>query len=78
MRTQLNSIEAIQRIAKNVPHGVGKDFDKLTGEYRAYQCETDIKENWFIEESGKDCEGVPYIKWKFRDKYWAKAFKIIN
>lgn len=48
------------------------------GEYRAYQNETDIKETWYIEESGSDSEGAPYVKWKPLDKYWAKVFKITD
>ena len=36
MGTQLNSIKAIQRIARKVPHAVGKDFDKIFGVYKAY------------------------------------------
>ena len=74
----VNSIEAIQRIVRKVPYVVGKDFDKLIREYRAYQCETEIKENWFIEECVKDCESAPYIKWKPLDKCWTKVFKITN
>lgn len=44
LHSQSNSMKAIQKIAKKVPHAVGKDFDKFIEEYRAYQSETDIKE----------------------------------
>ena len=73
MCTQLNSIESLQRIARKVLHAVGKDFDKIIGEYRAYQCEIEIKESCFIEENSKDCECAPYIKWKPLDKYWTSV-----
>ena len=63
MRTQSNSPDAIERIDKKVPHAVeAKNVDKLMGEYRAYQNETEIKENWCIKESGNDSEGAPYVK----------------
>ena len=79
MRTQSNSPDAIQRIAKKVFHAVeAKNIDKLMGEYRAYQNETEIKENWYIQESGNDSEGAPYVKWKPLDKYWARIFKITD